>query len=1362
LPRTLHIDKPTTEVDWTTGSVALLTDNQPWPEHNRPRRAAISSFGISGTNAHIILEQVPAAADFASSRPDIVAVPWVLSGRDEAALRAQAARLAAQLADDAAVLDVGYALAARTTFEQRAAITSGDLGARRQALATLASGETPIDVRVGRGAEAALAVVFSGQGTQRPGMGRELYDTYPTYAEAFDNVCAELDRHLPHPLRDIIFGDDETLINQTQYAQPALFALQVALYRLWESWGITPTILTGHSIGEITAAHITDVLTLTDAATLITTRARLMQTLPHGGAMVAIDITEQDILPHLLAHQDKVGIAAINGPNSLVLSGDQQTLATVVEHLTDHRHTWLRVSHAFHSPLMDPILDQFRDVVAGLTFANPTIPLVSTVTGQLTNHQTLTNPEHWINHARNTVRFADAITTLTEHATGYLEIGPSGSLVPHLPAPAIPTLRLHQSETEAITAALGRLVVNGVNPRWSAYFAGTGAHQVPLPTYPFQRTRYWPEATTGSNRAAAHPLSSTTVELAHSTGILLTARLCTTAQPWLADHTVAGTVVFPGTAFIELVLRAAQTLGVSGFEELTLENPLMLPEHDATELQVAIAEPDSDGRRTITVHSRLDGSGDEWQPHATGVLGVEPAAAPDWTLDSWPPQDAVELPVAAVYAEFAAAGLDYGPFFQGLRAAWRAGEDVAVEVALPAGTDHHAEHFGLHPALLDSVLHGVGVGRMFGEDGQARLPFSWSGVTLHATGATTLRARLSPKGEDAVSLRVADATGRPAAEIERLTMRKFASKQPANTSRTLYVPAWVPVQTPSSATPFTMLGDEHASGRGTHVLFRAPVDNSPDPEAALTAATTVLRTIHDHTGDRTLVVLTSHAVAVDNPPAPAGAAVWGLVRTAQAELAGRPVLVDIDDDERSWHTLPYALSCDEPQLALRGGKIFVPRLVPAPGAATPAPDWSASTVLITGAAGALGTLIAQHLVHTHGARHLVLLSRTGDAPEPSDATVTQIACDLTDPSQLTDALTAIPRDRPLALVHCAGTLDDATIAKLTPDRLRNAFGAKATAAWLLHELTRDHDLSAFLLFSSAAATLGSPGQANYTAANAYLDALAHHRTSHGQPTTSIAWGLWHTGMAGRLNDADRRRLSSTGLLPIDAADGLALFDAAAVTGAPVVVPLPMNRAVLRRRAADGQLPSVLRDLVPRPARDTNETVPPQLSAETLRTLPPHEQRERLGALVRSRVAAVLGHSSGEAIPMDQPFTEFGFDSLMAVELRGALDAATGLGLPATVIFDHPTPAALHEHLHALLLAGKQQAPDAIFAEIDRLETELGRVEPRHTARMRQRLRSLLSTLEHTDTGNNEDNGVELADASLEEVFGIIDGELGLS
>ncbi|MFF3226937.1 SDR family NAD(P)-dependent oxidoreductase [Nocardia suismassiliense] len=1361
LPRTLHVDEPTSHVDWTTGSVALLTEPQPWPTTGQPRRAAVSSFGVSGTNAHVILEQPPVTAAMVDEQRPLPVVPLVLSGRGRPAVQAQAGRLADVLATADSILDVGFSLAtSRAALEDRAVVLVGARTDLDGALAALRAGDSHPAVITGRATEGGVAMVFSGQGTQRLGMGRELYDTYPTYAEAFDNVCAELDRHLPQPLRDIIFGENETLINQTQYAQPALFALQVALYRLWESWGITPTILTGHSIGEITAAHITDVLTLTDAATLITTRARLMQTLPHGGAMVAIDITEQDILPHLLAHQDKVGIAAINGPNSLVLSGDQQTLATVVEHLTDHRHTWLRVSHAFHSPLMDPILDQFRDVVAGLTFASPTIPLVSTVTGQLTDHQTLTNPEHWINHARNTVRFADAITTVGTHNPAlHLEIGPTAALTAHIPGTACAAQRHDRPETETLAAALAHLVVNGVNPNWHSYYDGTNARRTDLPTYPFQRQHLWldnqPSGVVDLGAAgldsADHPILKASVTFPSSGRMLFSGRVSVRSQPWLADHTVHGTVLFPGTAFVDLVLHAGLRCGHPRLAELTIDVPLALTDTDGTQVHVEVDEA-VDGRRKVAVFSRPEASdADEpWTRHCAGVLDAEPVAAADPMR--WPPADADQVDVTDFYERMSDSGIGYGPAFRGLRAAWRRGDELFAAVRLT----QTAAGFAVHPALFDAALHVAAIDT--GADGQPSLPFSFSGVALQGHEGQELLVRLVRRGTHELAVDLADAAGKHLGSVAALVGRPVAGGPQSGQLAALRLD-WQP----------TVLPQTRQLDADTAVLQVGvrPSTSADLAESARLTAEQVLDSIKDWLAGQAdtsarLVVVTTGGTATDPARRLPAAAVWGLVRSVQLEHPGRVVLVDTDCGTEG---LAGAVASGEPQVRLRADGAFAPRLVRHPAAPAEV-RLMPGTVLVTGASGALGSMVARHLVEQHGVRRLLLVSRRGAAAPRADelaarlralgAEVDFAACDLADRRAVADLLAKVPSRAPLrAVVHCAGVVDDATLAGQSSERLRNVFAPKADAAWHLHELTRDLDLAAFVLFSSAAGVLGSAGQANYAAANAFLDALAETRRAQGLAAVSMAWGLWETegGMAGELGAADRRRLGRTGIVPIREAQGLAMFDAA--LGAPdaLVVPLLVNRAALRTAAV---IPSVLRGFVPAAATKSASARP---AAESLVTrisgLAGAQRSAVLLDAVHAEVAATLGHSSSATVDSGRSFVDLGFDSLTATELRNRLTALTGVALPATLAFDHPSPAALAAFLDAELPG----AADTLSTELDRLAARLAAEPPSaDDAHIAQRLTDLLTEWNRRGATNGH-GGTDLADSTPEELMDFIDRNL---
>ncbi|WTJ87542.1 SDR family NAD(P)-dependent oxidoreductase [Streptomyces sp. NBC_01538] len=499
LPKTLHIDEPSSKVDWSSGAVKLLTEQQTWPRpDDRPRRAGVSSFGVSGTNAHVILEEAPPAPAPADDTPAAGVLPWILSARTPTALRDQAAQLLARSVGSHSPTDIGRSLATgRAQFEHRAVVI-GDPDQLRVGLDALVQGTTAPSLITGTvrsDADGRLAVLFSGQGSQRVGMGRELYARFPVYATAFDEVCAALDTELAvRPLRDVILDGDG--LDQTLYTQTALFAVEVALYRLIESFGVRPDILAGHSIGELTAAHLAGVWNLPDAARLVATRARLMQSLPEGGAMIAIEATEEEITPHLTPN---IGIAAINGPRALVISGDENATAALADLLKEQnrRVKRLQVSHAFHSPAMQPILDDFRAVAESVTYNTPRIPVVSNVTGTLAAHDQLTSPHYWTQHIRETVRFADSIQAMGDQGvTTFLEAGPDPvlSTMGAATAPdAVFTALLKDGRPEdiALHSALADVWTQGTAVDWAAGFGDSGAPRVDLPTYPFQRRRYW-------------------------------------------------------------------------------------------------------------------------------------------------------------------------------------------------------------------------------------------------------------------------------------------------------------------------------------------------------------------------------------------------------------------------------------------------------------------------------------------------------------------------------------------------------------------------------------------------------------------------------------------------------------------------------------------------------------------------------------------------------------------------------------------------------------------------------------------------------------------------------------------------------
>ncbi|MFF0457525.1 SDR family NAD(P)-dependent oxidoreductase [Nocardia africana] len=1311
LPRTLHVDRPSTKVDWSQGNIRLLSEPVEWPEVDRPRRAGISSFGLSGTNAHLIVEQAP-AADPASvpattSAPAGGVLPWVISARGGAALAEQARRLTTRIGDQHAV-DVGYSLAtSRVVFDHRAVVLASERDGLRTGIQALGRGESLPGVVSGRVVPGSTGVVFSGQGAQWAGMAAQLR-MYPVFAGHFDAIVAELEPALGQSVSLSDALSDAELIDRTVFAQAGLFAFEVALYRLLESWGLRADVVAGHSIGEVAAAHIAGVLSLEDACVLVAARGRVMQALPPGGAMVAVGASEADVLPLLRAG---VSIAAVNGPSSVVLSGVEDDVVAVAGRCAEKgwRTHRLRVSHAFHSALMEPMLDEFASAIEALVFGRPSVSLVSTVTGAKVIDE-MSVPSYWVRQVRDSVRFADAVAVMAELGVSrFAEVGPDAVLAPMVtqtldaasPVVVAPARR-HRADPSTVTAGLAALFVTGADVDWGAFYSGTGARRIDLPTYAFQRRRYWlSDASTASGGARAmglvateHPLVSAVVSQPDSDGTDLTGRLSLRTHPWLADHTVMDTVLFPGTGLVDLALHAGEQVGCQHLEQLVLRAPLVLSESAGTAVRVVVGAEDRAGRRAVRIFSRLEDDADalpSWTVHAEGTLARENGSAAV-ELRTWPPTGAVAVDIDGVYDALDAQGYHYGPAFQALRSVWRASGDVLyAEVELPETARSDAQRFGVHPALLDAALHAL----RFADarpDGPG-LPFEWSGVTVYAAGADAVRVRLTRVGERGVALDLADATGAPVATVRRLVSRPVDPAQlatGASVGNALFRIDWIPIEvdaTDIATAAWAELGDEIPPV----VVLDCPAGNDPDTIHAATHH--VLEVVQTWTAsgrfaESVLVVRTGGAVSVAGEDITnlAGAAVGGLVRSAQAENPGRIVLIDTDAALDG--LLGGILAAAEPQVAVRDGRVHAPRLVRAAPAAAEAVEFDPDeTVLITGAGGMLAGLFARHLVTTRGVRRLMMLSRRGESASGAaglraelgdlGAEVAFAACDVADRGALAAVLAGIPAAHPLTGVfHLAGVLDDGAVASLSPARMDTVLGPKLDAALHLHELTADLPLRAFVLFSSVAGVFGNPGQGNYAAANACLDALATHRVATGRCATSLAWGLWDGGMAGQLGDVDRRRMSRSGLLPLSAEQGLALFDAA--TGIDVPAPVLARLDTDSIRNTGTATPAVLSGLVPArrgPASGTYTALRARVAST-----PDSERFGVLVDIVREQIAATLGHENAHSIAADRAFDELGFDSITAVEFRNALKAVTGLPLPATLVFDYPTPKALAGHL----------------------------------------------------------------------------------
>ncbi|WP_245647336.1 type I polyketide synthase, partial [Microtetraspora niveoalba] len=1185
LPPTLHVDEPTPHVDWSAGAVELLTEARPWPEVDRPRRAGVSSFGVSGTNAHVIIEQGD-PAPVSDGGEHVGPLPWLMSAQTPGGLRAQAARLAQRLNSrpDDGTADVAWSLATtRAALAHRAVIVGGDRAELLRGLDALAAGEPGPGLVSGVAGECRTAFLFTGQGAQRAGMGRELYARFPVFADAFDTVCAELDLRLDRPVRDVVF--DGVDLDQTVWAQAGLFAVEVALFRLLESLQVVPDFLLGHSIGEIAAAHCAGVLSLPDACALVAARGRLMQALPSGGAMLAVQASEAEVVE---AVGGLVDVAAVNGPSSVVVSGD----AGVIEELAarwaaeGRKTSRLTVSHAFHSRLMEPMLAEFAAVLETLTFAEPRISIVSNLTGEVAGPGLLTSPAYWVRQVREAVRFADGVGCLGERGVSrFVELGPDGVLcalaqqtldgvfAPVMrrdeagvlrrdqagvlrrdeaeTAPAqqsvdavfVPLLRRDRDDTETVLTALGRLWAAGVDVDWTSVLPG--GRRVELPAYAFQRERFWPKPR-------------------------------------------ATRLVVPGDV----------------------------------------------------VESRF------WEAVEREDLG-DLAAALD--VGEMPEEFGSVLPMLS---------------------SWR------------------------RRRRRESVVESW------------RYRVTWKPLTGQRTTALSGRWLLITAQGATPSEGVEAALRAAGAEVVVLAVESAAREALADRIREVV----------SDGDPVGVLSLVSAA--------EEPFDTGSVAPMGLVATLALLQALGDVGVAAPLWAVTVGAVSIgrsDPLLSAVQAQVWGLGRVAALEYPERwGGLIDLPAvvDDRAGRRLVSVLTGDEDQVAIRASGVYGRRLVRAPLPPARTASWSTSgTVLVTGGTGALGAVVARWLAES-GVAHLVLTSRRGTAAPGVDelvaeltglgARVTVAACDVADRDAVAGVLAGIPADVPLTgVVHTAGVLDDGTLDALTPERFEAVLAAKVSGLVHLDELTRDCELDFFAVFSSLAGAVGSAGQGNYAAANAFLDAWAQRRRDAGLPGVSVAWGPWaQDGMAVSGAVADRVRRA--GLPAMDPALALDALERIGDDGEVNVAIADIDWPRFAEAFTGARVSPLLADLPDVMAAGRSAEVDGVASVRAeLASVPPVQRGRVLLDLVRGCAAAALRHDSPDAVEPGRAFRELGFDSLMAVEFRNLVGARTGLRLPATLVFDRPTPVVLAQFLEEELFGRDsstgETAAEVVASPVDRVE-----------------------------------------------------------
>ncbi|MEU5942259.1 type I polyketide synthase, partial [Micromonospora sp. NPDC047548] len=1276
-------------------------------------------------------------------------LPWVLSGRGADALRGQAARLSAYLADaaDLPAADVGHSLlTTRARLGQRAVVLGADRAELLTGVRALADdGDAPGVVTGAVLPDSRAVFVFPGQGSQWPGMARALLDEAPAFAARLTECATALEPYADWRLLDVLRDPGSPLWDRVDVVQPMLWAVMVSLAHLWQEHGVRPAAVVGHSQGEIAAACVAGALTLDDGARVVALRSKLIGAELAGlGGMMSVLLPRDAVEARLERWAGRLQLAVVNGPSSMVVCGEVDALDEFHAELTADgvQVRRIAVDYASHSHYVEGIREKLIEALGPVSPRTAGVAFYSTVTGGPLDTATVT-ADYWYRNLRQTVRFSEAVRALL--ADGH-RVFVESSAHPVLTSAvqetaeaagvtAVPigSLRRDDGGLRRFATSLAEAYVHGAPVDWAGFLAG--GRTVDLPTYAFQRRRYWKNPTgrtTGAGEGPpGHPLLTGLVRPADGDGLLLTGRLAANRQPWLADHEVYGRPVLPGAALVELALHAGEQVDLPGVAELTLGAPLVLPERGAVALQVVVGAPDAGGARPVSVHSRPEEGDGPWTRHAEGLLG--PAApAPAAGPADWPPRDAVVVDTRDGYARLAERGYGYGPAFQGLTGLWRRGDELFAEVTLPEPAQPDADRFGVHPALLDACLHA---GVIEDAGGDTLLPFAWTDVTLHAVGATALRVRLRHTGPDRAAIEAVDPAGAPVISVGALVARPVAAEQLAAAGASPVEPlrldhrpvdlavgvgsfdGWAvlgadpPVGAPATSHPdlaALRVDLDAAVAVPEVVLWPVTAGDGDVVGGAHAAARRTLRVVQEWLADDRLAGSTLVTLLPDADDDLLTAPVRGVLRAAAAEHPGRFLLVGSDDDPASLAALPAVLRLGEPEVTLRTGAAAVPRLVRAPADRDAPPALApAGTVLVTGGTGGLGALVARHLAAAHGVRHLLLTSRRGpDAPgvdalraELTDlgAQVTVAACDAADAVALRALLDGVPAAHPLTgVVHAAGVLDDGLVQSLTPERMDAVLAPKVDAAWHLHELTRDAGLALFCLFSSAAGVLSPAGQANYAAANLFLDAVAAHRRSQGLPAHSLGWGLWAggTGMTGHLDETALRRLRQQGFDALSAADGLALLDAALAGDVTAPVLLRLDPAGLRAQATSGALPAVLRDLVRVPRRQAHRGAGAASLADRLLRLPEEERRRTLLDLVRAEVAGVLGHATPDAVEADRALKELGFDSLTAVELRNRLNAATGLRLPATLVFDHPTVSAVAAHLAATLLGTGRPATPA--------------------------------------------------------------------
>ncbi|MFE1027486.1 SDR family NAD(P)-dependent oxidoreductase [Streptomyces sp. NPDC058818] len=1406
LPANLHFSEPNPHIDWASMNLRVVESPTPWRASAEPRVAGVSGFGFTGTNAHVILAEAPTLA------PDVDqdSAPGTVTETADAPQAARPLCLLPLSAPDAAGLDrlssvwrhrieraapgelPGLARTAgvgRAHFPHRRALLGRD---RDQLLAGL---DTPAPAPRHGGGPPRVAFLFSGQGSQYAGMGRELYETEPVFRSAYDSCDRVLAPLLGASLTDLVlYADDRTAVHETRITQPALVSLEYALAALWESWGVRPDAVLGHSVGEISAALCASVMDLETGLALIADRARLMQATERG-AMLALVAPEQDAAAW--AAEAGLDLAAVNGPKATVVSGAPDAVAALEKRLTGLgvRHRRLSVSHAFHSALLDPALDDFSAALAPLEFGPPAVPLVSNVTGRPVGPDEL-DAAYWREHARRPVRFLDGARELAALDVDVcLEIGPDRTLVNLVKAAGVASfdgtafsLRRGAPGGDTMLTAAAKLYELGRDLDWRRVGTparGRSAGRLTAPLYPFADTRHWTPAAaavpapataagTGEGPPWGVPLRSPALR-----GRVYATRRGTDYPAHLTDHRLFGVVSVPGASQTATALSALGSGGTPiALEDLHFPRALVLRDGERYDLQIIEAEQ-AHGARTVSVQSLVDVGRGRWQEHLAARV-VDPGAtgtAPPPDTRAFVANASIHVDGERFYAHLHALGYHLGTSFRWIQEVWIDGDEAVVRFAEPERMNESPDGYEIHPGLLDSLLQSTVAFAVaqtapgsVTEETSLAIPFAaarvdfpgrpprgpgselWGHVRVvrdahahrpadfHAIGSADLRL-FDSTGETVLAVEEFRFRSAPRALLERslrertahayeMTTEPVTVREPTGRHRIAVAGAdQPPIKLLVRA--FEQLGHRVTTVDAPELLTADPdliVDTrfvmppggpgagSP-PEAVLGCAAALARTLREtprHIPYAVMSAAPPPGAPGPDPAAPLRDALWGLLASLEAEQRDRSLLRVTSRAGTGPDTVARVLTgaleagFPEPRVEIDAEGFAAVRLVPRD---EPVPDGAPDGVagaaaLITGGLGALGLCTARVLAGW-GASAVTLMSRSEpdavarhviDELTAGGTAVQVVPGDVTDPEDCRRAVTEAARRAPLRLVlHLAGTTDDRAFGHLDEQAFATVFAAKAAGAARLADALRDQgrteDLTAFVLYSSVSAVLGSAGQANYAAANGYLNGLARTLRASGLPATSVSWGPWQPATKGGLagSDATRRAIGRLGISPLDDEAAAGLLHLAVAGEAPHLVAVAVDTAQYERAAGPARA-ALLRGTSPVPEREADGE-PRGWLREDLQGLDAEVADERLRTAVREFAAEVLGERF-EAED-DLGFGDLGLDSIMVIDLRTRLSHALATDLPATVALDHPTVALLAAYLANVVTRTGQEPEPAV-------------------------------------------------------------------